>query len=117
MNPLHKALLTELKKGVDEEFGQSVIVIDEDGSEYPAFGIFSKIEKNIGIKGQSKRVGQLSVDSISATFSILPDSAVIKEGYTLIVDNQRYLVLPFKPRDFEVIIPLKTTETKDHNWR
>ena len=117
MNQSHQALLEELKQEIDGEFGESAVWIHAEGYSDNVFGTFSAIDKQLNIKGHSKKVGQLSVDSVCATFSMAPKAVKGKEGDRLVINGQSYLILPFKPGAFETVIPLKITKNKNHNWR
>lgn len=117
MNNSHETLLEELKKAVDEEFGEEAVWHFADGHTEPVFGTFSLIDKELSVKPHIKRAAQLTVDCISATYAMSPKAVTGKESDTLVVNGQSYLVLPFKPGDFETIIPLKPTQNKTHSWR
>lgn len=117
MNTSHQALLEALKQDIDDEFGESALWIHAEGYSDNVFGTFSMLDKQLNIKGHTKKVGQLSVDSVCATFSMAPKAVKGTDGDRLVINDQSYLILPFKPGAFETVIPLKITTNKNHNWR
>ncbi len=117
MNYSHQTALEELKADLDEEFGEEAVWINTHGNPIAVFGIFSSVDKERAAKSNSKQIGQLTVDAISASFSMAHKSVPGKEGDQLVVNGEIYQVLKFKPGDFETIIPLKPTQNRSHNWR
>lgn len=117
MNLSHRAVLATLKSDIDKEFGQDVVWISKTGITSTVTGTFSFIESDVITTSKSKNAGQLHVDVITATFCVSPNQCPCEEGDRLEIDDVSYLILPFQQSEFEIVLPLKVTQNKDHNWR
>ena len=117
MNLSHRAVLDELKSNIDKEFGQDVIWISQTGTTDIITGTFSFIERDVNTTSKSKTAGQLHIDVITATFCVSPHHCPCEEGDRLEIDGVSYLILPFQKGEYEIVLPLKITQNKDHNWR
>lgn len=117
MNEKHQSNLEQLKSEMDDEYGIAATWLHESGQTEPAIGIFRLLNKTITIKLKHNSPGLLDVDNAEAFFSMQPDTVKGAKGDRLIINGQNFLVLPFNRGNFETIIPLKSTENKNHNWR
>lgn len=117
MNLNHRNALDQLKRDIDKEVGQEAIWTSQTGTTDTITGTFSFIESDVNTTSKSKTAGQLHTDVTTATFCVSPTYCPCTEGDRLEIEGESYLVLPFKNAEFEIILPLKITQNKDHNWR
>ena len=117
MNLSHRAVLDSLKSDIDRVFGQEVIWISQTGTTDTITGTFSFIENDVNTTSKSKTAGQLHVEVITATFCVSPNQCPCEEGDRLEIDGVTYFILPFQKAEFEIVLPLKVTQSTDHNWR